>query len=98
MKKIIYFLGLLVGVAFLAGVAFVFKDFNLDFKASMRPVRWGALAVFVMYYPVIVDFYGKRKSMDEEQIIEAKSKQIKIAILLVGFEILIVENVLGGLI
>jgi len=91
--KLIY----LATIVFALFAAILVKDMNLELANSFRPIRWGAIAIFIYIYPFLVDQVAKSKNLSEEQIIEAKSKQTKVGVLLVAFELLVVENVLGGI-
>ena len=64
-----------------------------SFEAVARFIRWGVLGAIIMFWDQIVEYAGKAKGLEVDQLIYAKSMRWRIAALIVAFEFIVVEAV-----
>ena len=64
-----------------------------SFESVARFIRWGALGATIMFWDSLVDYIGKVKGFDEQQIQRAKTMRWRIAAFIVAFEFIVVEAV-----
>lgn len=71
-----------------AGLAEATEQLNNTF----RYVRWTALVLLITFWENVVDIYGSFRELSGEQIEYAKSLQLRIGVMLVAFDLLVIEG------
>lgn len=63
-----------------------------------RLIRWGLIALLVLIWPKIIDIIGSHLNFTPQKIIYWKQQTCRIAMWLIIFEAIVVENIVGKLI
>lgn len=102
-RSLIMLAGLSVGLIVILGLLNVAAQTHKDvanivqslssFESVIRFVRWGVLGGVVMFWDLIIDYAGKVKGFNEEQIVRAKAMRWRIAAFIIAFEFIVVEAV-----
>ena len=64
-----------------------------SFESIARFVRWGSLGALIMFWDQIIDYAGKAKGFDEEQLARAKAMRWRVAAFIFAFEFIVIEAV-----